>query len=80
MSYSHGEDTADGSVTRSQPTLGTVITPGNWGQYPIGEKAWNGFSLKRCGTMLPQSPKDGATADQVVGEVMAHQAYNRYGP
>ena len=25
-------------------------------------------------------PKDGAAADQVVGEVMAHQAFNRFGP
>ncbi len=25
-------------------------------------------------------PKDGAAADQVVGEVTAHQAFDRYGP
>ncbi len=30
--------------------------------------------------MLLKSPGDGAASDQVVGEVMAHQAYNRYGP
>ena len=36
--------------------------------------------LKDAGTMLPASPEDGAAADQVVGEVTAHQAYNRYGP
>ncbi len=29
--------------------------------------------------MLSASPKDGAATDQVVGEVMAHQAYNRCG-
>jgi|RifCSP19_3_1023858.scaffolds.fasta_scaffold25215_1 hypothetical protein len=26
------------------------------------------------------SLKDGAAADQAVGEVTAHQTYNRYGP
>ncbi len=31
-------------------------------------------------TMLFMLPKDGTTADQVVGEVTAHQAYNQYGP
>ena len=31
-------------------------------------------------TVLLAPPKDGAAADQVVGEVTAHQAYNRYGP
>ena len=25
-------------------------------------------------------PKDGAAADQAVGEVMAHQTFDRYGP
>ena len=35
----------------------------------------NGFR-----NMLLKSPGDGAATDQVVGEVMAHQAYNRYGP
>jgi hypothetical protein len=35
---------------------------------------------KGFGNMLPLSPGDGAATDQVVGEVMAHQAYNRYGP
>ena len=31
-------------------------------------------------TMLLEPPEDGAAADQVVGGVTAHQAYNRYGP
>ena len=35
---------------------------------------------KDFGNMLPLSPEDGAASDQVVGEVTAHQAYNRYGP
>ena len=35
---------------------------------------------KGLGNMLPMSPGDGAASDQVVGEVTAHQAYNRYGP
>ncbi len=26
------------------------------------------------------TPKDGAAADQAVGEVMAHQTFDRYGP
>lgn len=30
--------------------------------------------------MLPASPEDGTASDQVVGGVMAYQAYNRYGP
>ena len=30
--------------------------------------------------MLQALPKDEAATDQVVGEVTAHQAYNRYGP
>ncbi len=38
------------------------------------------FCLKEVGTMHPTSPKDRAAPDQVVGEVTAHQAYNRYGP
>ncbi len=39
------------------------------------------FSVERAlGTCLPRLPEDGAAADQVVGEVTAHQAYNRYGP
>jgi hypothetical protein len=36
--------------------------------------------LKGVETMLSTPPKDGAASDQVVGEVTAHQAYNRYGP
>ena len=35
---------------------------------------------KDFGNMLSLSPGDGAATDQVVGEVMAHQAFNRYGP
>ena len=35
---------------------------------------------KDIGNMLSLSPGDGAATDQVVGEVMAHQAFNRYGP
>ena len=35
---------------------------------------------KGFGNMLPKSPGDGAASDQVVGEVTAHQAFNRYGP
>ena len=35
---------------------------------------------KGAGTVLPTPPEDGAAADQVVGGVTAHQAYNRYGP
>ena len=35
---------------------------------------------KDAGTVLPTSPEDETAADQVVGEVTAHQAYNRYGP
>ena len=35
---------------------------------------------KGIGNMLSLLPGDGAATDQVVGEVMAHQAYNRYGP
>jgi hypothetical protein len=31
-------------------------------------------------SMLSVSPKDRAAPDQVAGEVMAHQAYYRYGP
>jgi hypothetical protein len=38
------------------------------------------FHLKEFGAMHPYSPEDGAAADQVAGGVMAHQAYNRYGP
>ena len=38
------------------------------------------FHLKGFRNMLLKSPEDGAASDQVVGEVMAHQAYNRYGP
>ena len=30
--------------------------------------------------MLSTLPKDETASDQVVGEVTAHQAYNRYGP
>ena len=30
--------------------------------------------------MLLELHEDGAASDQVVGEVTAHQAYNRYGP
>ncbi len=35
---------------------------------------------KKCNVMLVASPKDEAATDQVVGEVMAHQAFNRFGP
>ena len=38
------------------------------------------FRLKGAWIMLQALPKDGAAADQVVGEVMAHQAFNRCGP
>ncbi len=31
-------------------------------------------------TCLSVLPEDGTAPDQVVGEVTAHQAYNRYGP
>jgi hypothetical protein len=30
--------------------------------------------------MLSTLSEDGTASDQVVGEVTAHQAYNRYGP
>ena len=35
---------------------------------------------KDIGNMLSLSPGDGAATDQVVGEVMAHQALDPYGP
>jgi hypothetical protein len=38
------------------------------------------FHLKGIENMLSISPKDETAPDQVVGEVTAHQAYNRYGP
>ncbi len=38
------------------------------------------FRLKGAWIMLQALPKDGAAADRVVGEVTAHQAYNRCGP
>ncbi len=37
-------------------------------------------SPKQYGVMLVAPPKDEAAADQVVGEVMAHQAFYRCGP
>ena len=36
--------------------------------------------LKESKPMLFALPKDGAAADQVVDEVTAYQAYDRYGP
>ena len=36
--------------------------------------------LEGMENMLFILPKDETASDQVVGEVMAHQAYNRYGP
>ena len=39
------------------------------------------FSVEKAlGPCFLVSPEDGAATDQVVGEVPAHQAYNRYGP
>ncbi len=37
-------------------------------------------SPKKLHVTLVESPKDEAAADQVVGEVMAHQAFYRCGP
>ena len=37
--------------------------------------SWNGITPKGVRT-----PKDGAAADQAVGEVKAHQTFDRYGP
>ena len=44
-----------------------------------GGLEWFPFE-KELITCLSVSPKDRAAPDQVAGEVMAHQAYNRYGP
>jgi hypothetical protein len=38
------------------------------------------FHLKDFRNMLLGLPKDETATDQVVGGVMAYQAYNRYGP
>jgi hypothetical protein len=38
------------------------------------------FTQRALETCFSKSPEDGAASDQVVGEVTAHQAYNRYGP
>ena len=54
--------------------------PGNWGYFPIGEELWNESSPKKLHVMLVESLKDEAATDQVVGEVMAHQAFYRCGP
>ncbi len=50
------------------------LIPGRW-----RDLEW--FSVKKTlGTCFLELPEDGAATDQVVGEVTAHQAYNRYGP
>ncbi len=41
--------------------------------------SWNGITPKGVSYMF-DTPKDGAAADQAVGEVMAHQTFDRYGP
>ncbi len=38
------------------------------------------FLLKVARNMLLVMPKDETATDQAVGEVTAHQTYNRYGP
>ncbi len=39
------------------------------------------YSVKKAvQPCFAKPPEDGAATDQVVGEVTAHQAYNRYGP
>jgi len=54
---------AHGSVTRRQPNLGRRITPGNWGEYSIGEEAWNGPSPKGAiGRCSYSPPEDGPAA------------------
>ncbi len=56
----------------------------NFGKLRLIPDRWRGlewFSVERAlGACSPRLPEDGAAADQVVGEVTAHQAYNRYGP
>ena len=44
---SHAGGAAHSSVTRGQPTLRPETSPGNWGQFPIGEDLWNESSPKR---------------------------------
>ncbi len=38
------------------------------------------FHPKVTRNMLLATPKDETASDQAVGEVMAHQTYNQYGP
>ncbi len=56
----------------------------NFGKLRLIPDRWRGlerFSVQKAlAACLPRLSEDGAAADQVVGEVMAHQAYNRYGP
>ena len=48
---------------------------------PDGRRGLEWFSVEKAlEACSPELPEDGAAADQVVGEVTAHQAYNRYGP
>ncbi len=43
--------------------------------------SWNGSILKCVYTHVVYNiPEDGAAVDQAVGEVTAHQTFDRYGP
>ncbi len=56
----------------------------NFGKLRLNPDRWRGlerFSVEIIlGPCFLGLPEDGAATDQVVGEVTAHQAYNRYGP
>lgn len=56
----------------------------NFGKLRLNLDRWRGlerFSVEIIlGPCFLGLPEDGAATDQVVGEVTAHQAYNRYGP
>jgi hypothetical protein len=55
--------------------------PGKLGLIPDKRGCLEWFFTKRAlEACFLTSPGDGAASDQVVGEVTAHQAYNRYGP
>ncbi len=56
----------------------------NFGKLRLILDRWRGLEWpsvqKALETCFLGLPEDGAATDQVVGEVTAHQAYNRYGP
>jgi hypothetical protein len=55
-------------------------TPGKLGIIPDRRGGLEWFPTKRHGDHVRRVPKDGAAADQAVGEVTAHQTFDRYGP